>query len=144
MDFDPKVVSYTELLELFFAEHRPTRAPYSRQYRSVIYTHDYVQAAEANAAKAHAELKYGQKLHTAIEPAPRFWLAEAYHQKYRLRGRKPLMKVFDRRYKDLDSLLRAPEVTWTNAAVAGAMNRDRLSKKLQAYPDRGAILGQLA
>lgn len=85
IDFDPETISYEELLEVFWASHRPTVPPASRQYASIIFTHGEEQRRLAEASKARLEAAVG-RLYTDIVPLERFYLAEDYHQKYYLRN----------------------------------------------------------
>ena len=87
--FDPKKVSYRELLVLFFKMHDPTtlnRQGNDRgtQYRSAIFTHSEEQRKIAEALKAKIERSGAWKkpLTTEIAPAKTFYPAEEYHQKY--------------------------------------------------------------
>ena len=89
--FDPKVISYAQLLKVFWEGHDPTQG--MRQgndrgstYRSGIYSYDAAQAEAAVASKLdyQAALKssrYGE-ITTEILPAPTFYYAEDYHQQY--------------------------------------------------------------
>ena len=89
--FDPKVVSYDDLLRIFWEDHDPTQGmrqgnDVGTQYRSAIYTHSEAQqaAAEASRDAYQAELSkagYGE-ITTEIRPAPEFYFAEDYHQQY--------------------------------------------------------------
>lgn len=95
VDFDPTVVSYDRLLDVFFDIHDPTQVDrqgpdVGSQYRSVVFTHDADQAAAAEAAK-HRLASAGapdRPIATAIEPADDYWLAEDYHQQYDEKRRK--------------------------------------------------------
>ena len=87
--FDPAVVSYRELLELFFAFHDPTtpdrQGPdHGPQYRSIILAHDDAQARTARdvIAALEAEGTFGAPIVTEVRPLDRFWPAEAGHQGY--------------------------------------------------------------
>ena len=87
--FDPKVISYRELLELFFAFHDPTtlnrQGPdEGTQYRSAIFYHSPEQQAEAEriVRELGGEDVYSAPIVTQILPAPEFYPAEAYHQEY--------------------------------------------------------------
>jgi len=87
--FDPQVVSYDALLDVFFATHDPTTldrqgADVGSQYRSAIFYHNEKQkaAAEASMAKAQASGKFSDKIVTRVEPFKRFYSAEGYHQDY--------------------------------------------------------------
>ena len=89
VEYDPAQVTYWELLGTFFSIHDPTQVDrqgwdVGTQYRSVIFTHDDVQAEEAARAKAMLDdsKRYKAPVATAIEPAGDFWRAEEYHQRY--------------------------------------------------------------
>jgi peptide-methionine (S)-S-oxide reductase len=87
--YDPKEISYEELLDLFWSIHNPTtknrQGPdIGSQYRSIIFYHTSEQ--ERIAKKSKQELddsnKFQNKIVTEIEPASTFYPAEDYHQKY--------------------------------------------------------------
>ncbi|NLM30360.1 MAG: peptide-methionine (S)-S-oxide reductase MsrA [Methanomicrobiales archaeon] len=87
--YDPMLVSYKDLLDLFWSIHDPTtlnrQGPdIGSQYRSVIFYHTPEQEAEARASKQDMEHsgRFGRPIVTAIEPAGTFWRAEEYHQQY--------------------------------------------------------------
>jgi peptide-methionine (S)-S-oxide reductase len=87
--FDPKKVTYEQLLEVFWKNHDPTVVDrqfcdQGDQYRPGIYWHDEAQkkAAEASKAKASKEKKFPQPILTPIVKATQFWPAEEYHQDY--------------------------------------------------------------
>ncbi len=89
--FDPAVITYGQLLKVFFESHDPTQGmrqgnDVGTQYRSGIYTTSAAQAAEAGAVKAAyngvlAAKRFGA-ITTEILPASEFYFAEAYHQQY--------------------------------------------------------------
>jgi peptide-methionine (S)-S-oxide reductase len=89
--FDPKRVSYEQLLKLFWEAHDPTQGmrqgnDVGTQYRSGIYYFNDAQRREAEASKAayEAALKASGMgpITTEILPAPEFYFAEDYHQQY--------------------------------------------------------------
>ena len=87
--FDPAKVSYASLVDLFFKMHNPTQMnrqgpDFGTQYRSVIFTQDEEQArvARERLEAAKASGRYKSPIVTQIEPAPAFWKAEDYHQRY--------------------------------------------------------------
>jgi len=89
--FDPKVVSYEDLLKVFWESHNPTQGMQQgndrgTQYRSGIYTYSEAQRKAAEASrdmyqKALTEAKYGE-ITTEIVADPTFYYAEEYHQQY--------------------------------------------------------------
>ena len=87
--FDSAIITYRELLEVFFAIHDPTTlnrqgADVGSQYRSAIFTHTDEQ--RETATRLIAELSEAQAwprpIVTEVTPAPRVWKAEEYHQGY--------------------------------------------------------------
>ncbi|WP_090765746.1 peptide-methionine (S)-S-oxide reductase MsrA [Pedobacter soli] len=87
--YNPLVISYDELLEVFWKSHDPTTlnrqgADSGTQYRSVIFYHSAEQKASAEKYKAELNKTnaFGKKVVTAIEAAKPFYVAENYHQNY--------------------------------------------------------------
>jgi len=89
--FDPKKVSYLDLLKVFFDNHNPTtlnkQGPdVGKQYRSGIFFHDQEQEKIAldiiQRLNPDAQEKFGKNIVTKVLPASKFFRAEEYHQKY--------------------------------------------------------------
>lgn len=88
--YDPAVVSYDALLQVFWDNHNPTtlnrQGPdVGTQYRSAVFYHDdeQKQAAERSKQALAASGKWGSRaIVTEIAPARSFWIAEEYHQRY--------------------------------------------------------------
>ena len=87
--YDPKVISYADLLEAFFRSHDPTSLnrqgnDVGTQYRSVIYYYNDSQKTLAETAKAELDKSgaYAKPIVTEITKAPTFYPAEDYHQNY--------------------------------------------------------------
>jgi peptide-methionine (S)-S-oxide reductase len=89
IEYDPQVVSFEKLLEVFFATHDPTTlnrqgADVGTQYRSGVFYHDAEQKriAEEVIAKLDAARVFPGKIVTEVTEASRFYPAEDYHQDY--------------------------------------------------------------
>ena len=89
IEYDPDVVSYVDLLEVFFTVHDPTQInrqgpDVGTQYRSIILSHDDEQheQAEAFIAELEAEGVYDDEIVTELEGLETFYVAEAKHQDY--------------------------------------------------------------
>ncbi|MBE7174845.1 MAG: peptide-methionine (S)-S-oxide reductase MsrA [Mucilaginibacter polytrichastri] len=87
--YDPELVSFEELLLIFFKTHNPTTLnrqgnDVGTQYRSVVFYHDEAQkkAAEDVIARLESEQVFADPIVTAIEPAAEFFEAEDYHHNY--------------------------------------------------------------
>jgi len=98
VDYDPDVISYEQLLRVFWDSHRPTTPAGSRQYMSIIFYHDKEQRRLATASKEFQTAKVKSPIFTEIRPFTRFYRAEDYHQKYRLRSEQGLMREFRSMY----------------------------------------------
>lgn len=85
--FDPKIISYEDLLYIFFRTHDPTTmnrqgADVGTQYRSVIFYRNYNQKNAAEKAKEEAQKLYDAPIVTQIVAYEAFYPAEDYHQNY--------------------------------------------------------------
>jgi peptide-methionine (S)-S-oxide reductase len=97
--FDPEVISYKDILYIFFRIHDPTtpnRQGYDvgSQYRSVIFYHNEKQKKEVATAMADAQKEYDRPLVTQVVPFKNFYKAENYHQSYYKKNpNKPYCKL---------------------------------------------------
>jgi peptide-methionine (S)-S-oxide reductase len=85
--FDPAVVSFEQLLEVFWAMHDPTQVnrqgpDVGDQYRSAIFTHSDEQQKLAEASRDAAQARFDRPIATEIASAGPFYAAEDYHQRY--------------------------------------------------------------
>jgi len=101
ISFDPDVISYRDILEVFFSIHDPTTPDrqgndVGPQYRSVIFTHSDAQAAAARdvIAELTNDKVFADPIVTEVAPLTRFWPAEAYHQDYFARNPRQPYCVF--------------------------------------------------
>ncbi len=117
--YDPDVVSYEQLLTVFWASHRPYNEPWSVQYRSAIFPADAEQAEAARRSMKGREAVTGETIYTAIEEGARFWSAETYHQKYRLQGDKALMAELARMYPGEKDFVGSTAAARINGYLAG-------------------------
>jgi len=95
LDYDPAIVTYVELLDLFWQIHDPTSlnrqgADRGEQYRSVIFYHTPQQqvAAAQSKQRLDASGKFERPIVTQIQPASDYWLADEEHQQYLAKKRQ--------------------------------------------------------
>lgn len=114
--YDPDVISYEELLEVFWKTHDPTTLnrqgnDVGTQYRSVIFYHNEKQKelAESYRAKLDAAGIWNRPIVTEVAPFKKFWPAEEYHQDYYARNPSntycrivitPKLEKFEKIFKD--------------------------------------------
>lgn len=98
--FDPDVIGYDELLDIFFHTHDPTQVnrqgnDIGTQYRSAIFYLTVAQRESAEAAIARAQPDWDAPIVTKLESATEWWPAEDYHQEYfeRAGGSNPYCQV---------------------------------------------------
>ena len=115
--FDASVVSFEQILDVFFHTHDPTTLnrqgnDIGTQYRSVVFYHDEAQRAAAEKMKADLDAsgEFANPIVTEISPLPVFYEAEDYHQNYYNDNPnqgycafiiRPKMEKFLQRYRDL-------------------------------------------
>jgi len=119
IEYDPTRISYQELLELFWAGHDPTRPAWSQQYASIIFYHDEEQRRLAQASKKQYEAECDCHVYTEIVPAATFYLAEDYHQKYRLRQSPTFMDEFAALYPDPMDFVNSTAAARVNGYLGG-------------------------
>lgn len=87
IEFDPEIISYEQLLDIFFFIHNPTTVnrqgpDYGSQYRSVIFYHDDNQKQQAEKSKEKHQSDFDDPIVTEIVKFEEFFLAEDYHQDF--------------------------------------------------------------
>lgn len=94
LEYDPTIVSYKDLLRVFWSIHDPTQKnrqgpDVGTQYRSAIFTHTPEQKKLAEQSRKDEQTRRDAPIATEIVPAGTFYRAEDYHQQYLMkRGRK--------------------------------------------------------
>ena len=99
VDFAPSDISFGQIAQLFWKSHNPCGRQFSRQYMSAIWYHDSDQ--QQTLLKQRDELqKSNGALTTPVEQFKTFYVAEDYHQKYRLQSYSEAMQKFETWYPD--------------------------------------------
>ncbi|TDO71353.1 peptide methionine sulfoxide reductase msrA/msrB [Halanaerobium saccharolyticum] len=129
IDYDPEVISYRELVEIFFESHNPYSPAYSTQYASLILYQNKKQQKTALEVKEELEAESGREIETVIKELDHFYRAEDYHQKYRLQQQQD----FKNHYLDQMSMkqfINSPAVTKVNGYISGSGERDNIIKNI--------------
>lgn len=130
MDYEPTQISYEELLEVFWDSHTPTSRSFSRQYMSAIFYHNEEQKQQAQESKARQEAKLGTKIYTEIVPYTEFYLAENYHQKYRLQNQPEFLREFRAMYPEMENFIDSTAVARVNGYLSGYGSADMLREEI--------------
>lgn len=121
VEYDPTVLSYRELLEVFFTAHDPTMLncqgnDVGTQYRSVIFASEAQRPVAAEViADLTAQHVFSNPIVTTIEPLKTFWKAEGYHQDY----------YASNPYQPYCRLVVAPKIAKVRAKYAGRLMQSR-------------------
>jgi peptide methionine sulfoxide reductase msrA/msrB len=129
IDYDPAVISYRKLIEIFFDRHDPHSPAYSTQYASLILYQNEKQHKTALAVKNELEVENGREIQIVIKKLDHFYLAEDYHQKYRLQQQRN----FKNYYLDQMSMkqfINSPAVTKANGYISGSGERVNIIKNI--------------
>ena len=129
IEYDPSLISYDELLEVFWYAHSPTSRSWSRQYASLIFYYNEAQKEQAEASRNQRQAELGRTVYTEIIPAS-FYPAEDYHQKYYLRGSNELESEYRAIYPDGEDFMNSTATARVNGYVAGYGSAETLNKEL--------------
>lgn len=119
IDYDPTQISYEELLDVFWNSHSPTVRPFSRQYAAIIFYHDEEQRRLAEASLEREAARHGVPIFTQLVPSSEFYLAESYHQKYRLQQEPDLLQEFRAIYPDDEDFVNSTAAARVNGYLSG-------------------------
>jgi len=133
IDFDPKTISYEQILNIFWKHHEPERKPYSTQYKCVVFYHDDSQKKLALESRDRIAANLDANVLTEILPIAKFYIAEDYHQKYELRGDKALMSEFRAMYPNEIDFINSTAAARVNAFVSGHGDRKTLEAEVDKY-----------
>lgn len=134
IDFDPKKISYEQMLELFWNGHKPSRTVWKRQYASALFFHNERQEKLARTTRDKLSLNLGEKVHTELIAFSKFYMAEMYHQKYHLQGYEEIMSEYRAIYPSLGDFVNSTSAARVNGYLGGYGNSTHLE---EIFPQLG-------
>lgn len=143
LDFNPALVSYEDLLHMFWSSHNPLGKPWIRQYMSAIFFHSDRQKQAAFLSMKSEEETRKSSIHTEIAPLRHFYLAEDYHQKYILRHQPDFMQEFRIIYPREADFIRSTAAARVNGYLAGYGTYDELLDEVGSYGLSPALSSKL-
>jgi peptide-methionine (S)-S-oxide reductase len=132
IDYDPRRISYTDLLAVFWQNHHPAEQSWSRQYLNAIFFHNEQQKQAALMSKAALEEKTGDRVRTEVLPLQSFNLAEDYHQKYLLKQHRDLAQELSRIYSNTQAFVNSTAVARLNGYAGGHGSSEQLSREIDS------------
>jgi len=133
IDFDPKQITYRQLLGVYWDSHDPTFRSWSQQYKSVIFFHDQRQKRLAVETMEGEQARRGKKIFTEVLPVSTFTRAEDYHQKYRLRQNRRLMSEFAMLLPSGESFVNSTVAARVNGFLGGYGKLETLRSEIDSY-----------
>jgi peptide-methionine (S)-S-oxide reductase len=133
VDYDPAKLSYAQLLEIFWQEHDPTSRSWSAQYKAAVFFHGDEQKRMAIETRDRVAARLAKPIRTEIIPFSRFYPAEAYHQKYYLRGNQRLLKELQRYYPQEVDLMNSTAAARVNGYLGSSGSTETLEAEIDRY-----------
>ena len=131
IDYDPKQISYKELLHIFWSSHNPRSRSRSKQYRAAVFYHNEEQ--KRLALKTKDEMAVKGKIYTEILPLSKFYRAEDYHQKYYLRGNPGIAGELLAVYPEAKEFTDSTAAARLNGYIAGFGSAENLKKEIKGF-----------
>lgn len=130
LDYDPRKISYKQLLDIFWDSHNPSSQSFSRQYLKAVFYQDEKQRTAAMASKREVGQKIDGAVRTEIIPMRSFTMAEDYHQKYMLNSHRNLKKEMANIYPQHLDFVNSTAVTRLNGYAGGYGTKETLSSDI--------------
>jgi hypothetical protein len=133
VDYDPNVISYQDLVEVFWSRQNPTKPNSKRQYMNAAFYHNEEQKTLLEETRADIAEGLHAPVTTHILPAGKFTLAEDYHQKYSLRGYQVLTDAFSEIYPDLTDIIHSTAAARLNGYLGGNGTKKELEAEIDSF-----------
>jgi peptide-methionine (S)-S-oxide reductase len=130
IDFDPRRITYAELLAVFWKSHEPGARIWSRQYMNAVFYHNERQQQQAMDSRAAVEQQTGAAVRSALAPLGTFYPAEEYHQKYLLKRRADLAGELYRIYPRAQDFVDSTAVSRLNGYAGGNGTPEQLAREI--------------
>jgi methionine-S-sulfoxide reductase len=130
IEYDPHLITYGDLLDLFWEEHDPGRRSFSRQYMTAVFYRGGEQKRKALESRDRVAGLKGVTVETAILPAGRFTQAEDYHQKHYLRGEGRLLEEYAALYPDSRDFILSTAAARVNGYLGGNGTREDVEETI--------------
>jgi len=119
LDYDPAIITYSQLLDLFWGSHNPTERSWSRQYMAAVFFHDETQKKRIFETVEREAATLKRDIRTLVLAADTFSVAEDYHQKHALQRDYNLMTEFKQMYPDFQDIVNSTAAARVNGILGG-------------------------
>lgn len=137
IDFDPDIISFEKIADIYWKSVDPYIKPYSKQYASLFFYHDERQKTILEQEKKNRE-QTGKKVYINIIPYTKFYFAEGYHQKYYLQLRKEIFNAVRDMYENFTEFVNSTAAARINGYVKGYGSIEKLKDDIELLrlPDK--------
>jgi peptide-methionine (S)-S-oxide reductase len=119
-------------LDIFWQSHKPSRRAWSNQYKMAIFYHNEEQKRLALKSRDQIAASLKGKVHTEVIPFTAFYLAEEYHQKYRLQQQRDLLREFKAMYPSMGDLINSTAAARVNGYLDGYGNLEEIEEEVDS------------
>ncbi len=147
LDYDPSIITFAELLDLFWASHFPTERSWSRQYMTAVFFHDVAQRQRISETMEREAAALKREIRTLVLPADTFSIAEDYHQKHALQRDYDILTEFKRIYPDFRHIMNSTAAARVNGILGGygrlSVHKDEIESYGLSAKARNCLMGYL-
>lgn len=133
LDYDPRRITYEQLLDIFWQNHNPTSRAWAVQYKNVVFYHNETQKELAFRSRDRLAERLGHPVQTEILPYTGFYRAEDYHQKYKLRHDHDIMAEFEAMYPDYGDIVDSTAAARINGYLYGNGTMENLLAEVDGF-----------
>ena len=147
LDYDPSIITFSQLLDIFWASHDPAEGSWSRQYMAAVFYHSDEQRRLVDLTVEREAAARKREIRTLTMPAWIFYLAEYYHQKHALQSDYDLMSEFKKMYPDFRDIVNSTAAARVNGILGGFGRKSIHEPELDSYSlsdkEKARLLGYL-
>ncbi len=139
LDYDASIITYEQLLEIFWMSHDPAESTWSRQYMAIAFFHDEEQKKRIGKTLEREAAARKTEIRTLVLPADTFYIAEDYHQKHALQLDYDLIGEFRKIYPDFRDIIDSTAAARVNGIMGAFGKLSVHAKEIDSYglSDRG-------
>jgi methionine-S-sulfoxide reductase len=119
IDFDPDIMTFEQIVDIFWKNHNPTGPSWKRQYINAIFFHDESQKDIILKSKEQLSSQFNEQITTEIIPYERFYPAENYHQKYHLQNVPVLLNDYKKIFASIQQFIDSTSAARVNGFITG-------------------------
>jgi len=147
LDYDPAIITYAQLLDLFWGSHDPTERSWSRQYMAAVFFHNEAQKKSISDTLQREAAALKGEIRTIVLPADTFSVAEDYHQKHALQRDYDLLTEFRRMFPGFRHIVNSTAAARVNGILGGygrlSVHKDEIERYGLSAKASNCLMGYL-